>query len=309
LSASDGNTPEVPDGLLLAAATPVTDGRCVYAIFGNGAVGCLDFQGEVKWSRDLGMPADDYGHATSLEMWEGLLFVQLDQGQAEDGKSKLMALHAESGRTAWQAARPVPCSWASPIVVGVGQQSQLLTCAEPWLIAYEPATGQEMWRADCLGGQIVPSPIYANGLVYVVSPDASLAAVRPGGRGDTTRTHIVWTAEENLPSVCSPVCNGELVWLVDSGSVVTCCDAKDGRKVWEHELGGSFQASPTVAGNLLYVLSDGGTLFVLEAGRQYALVDRVELGEGCQASPSFRQGRMYIRTKRRLVCLGGPISQ
>ncbi len=300
----DANAPREARDILLAAATPVTDGRCVYAIFGNGDVACLDLQGEVKWSRNLGTPDDDYGHATSLEMRDDLLFVQLDQGKAEDGKSKLLALAGGSGRTVWETARPVPCSWSSPILIDAAGQPQLITCAEPWVIAYEPATGRELWRAGCLSGQIVSAPVYANGLVYVVGPDSCLAALRPNGRGDVTKTHVVWTAEENLPSVCSPVCNGELLWLVDSGGVVTCYDAVTGQKVWEKDIGGSFQASPSVAGDLLYLPSDNGTLFILKAARQYALVDRIELGDGCLASPAFHQGRVYLRTKHHLLCLG-----
>jgi outer membrane protein assembly factor BamB len=184
----------------------------------------------------------------------------------------------------------------------------LITCAEPWVIAYEPATGRELWRAGCLSGQIVSAPVYANCLVYVVGPDSCLAALRPNGRGDVTKTHVVWIAEENLPSVCSPVCSGELLWLVDSGGIVTCYDAATGQKVWEKDIGGSFQASPGVAGDLLYLPSDSGTLFILKAARQYALAGRIELGEGCQASPAFHQGRIYIRTKRHLVCLGDTVA-
>ncbi len=307
----------VPDGqdtreageILLAAATPVTDGNCVYAIFGNGDVACLDSQGEVKWSRNLGVPEDDYGHATSLDMWENLLLIQLDQGQTEDGKSALLALDSDTGRTVWETARAVPCSWGTPIPIDVAGQPQLITCAEPWVIAYVPTTGQEIWRADCLSGQIVPSPIHANGLVYVVSPDGKLAAIRPDGRGDVTKTRLVWTADGALPSICSPVCNGELLWLLDTGGIVTCCDARTGEKLWEKDLGASFQASPTVEGDSLYLLSDGGTLFLLGASRQYEPVGRIELGESCQASPAFRHGRMYIRTKRHLLCLGEPVGR
>ena len=304
----DANTAREARDVLLAAATPVTDGQCVYAIFGNGDVACLDFEGEVRWSRHLGTPDDDYGHAASLEMRENLLFVQLDQGKTEDGKSKLMALACDCGRTVWETARPVPCSWSSPILIDTGGQAQLITCAEPWVIAYEPATGREMWRVSCLGGQIVSSPVCINGLVYVVSPDGCLAAIRPDGRGDVTKTHIVWTAEENLPSVCSPVCNEELLWLVDSGGIITCYDALNGRKVWEQDLADSFQASPSVAGDLLYLLSDSGTLFVVKAARQYELAGRIDLGEDCKASPAFHRGRLYIRTERHLVCLGDSLA-
>ncbi len=305
MTGSEGPSPNTPErDILLAASTPVTDGACVYAIFGNGDVTCLDFQGEVKWSRSLGMPVDDYGHAASLELWENLLFVQLDQGQVQDGKSKLLALACDCGRTVWEAPRPVPCSWSSPIIVTVRQQAQLITVAEPCLIAYEPATGRELWRANCLSGQIVPSAIHANGLVYVVSPDGKLAAVRPDGQGDVTGTHIVWTAEGTLPSICSPVCNGELLWLLDTGGVVTCYDAKTGERLWENDLGTSCQASPTIAGDLLYILSDGGSLFTLQADRQFIVKGRIELGESCQASPAFHLGRIYVRTKQHLLCLG-----
>jgi outer membrane protein assembly factor BamB len=304
ITATDGPAAQEADDVLLAASTPVTDGRCVFAIFGNGDVACLDFDGEVKWSRNLGVPKDDYGHASSLEIAGDLLFVQLDQGQAEEGKSKLMALHSQSGRTVWESVRPVPCSWSSPILINVAGHAQLITCAEPWLIAYEPTTGSEIWRANCLAGQIVSSPVYANGLVYVVSPDSTLAAIRPDGHGDVTRTHLVWTADGALPSIPSPVCNGELLWLVDTGGVVTCYDAKDGQKVWEKDIGASFQASPTIIGSRLYLLSDSGTLFILEAARQYKLTGRVELGEQCLASPAYCRDRMYVRTKHHLVCLG-----
>lgn len=309
VTATDGAAGAEMGDVLAAAATPVTDGLCVYAIFGNGDVACLDFAGEVKWGRNLGMPKDDYGHASSLDISGNLLFVQLDQGELKEGKSKLMALHSQSGRTVWEVSRPVPCSWSSPILIDVAGQAQLITCAEPWVVAYEPATGGQIWRANCLAGQIVSAPVYANGLVYVVSPDNKLAAIRPDGRGDVTQTHLVWTAEGALPSIPSPVCNGELLWLVDTGGVATCYDAKDGRKVWEKDMGTSFQASPTVIGKRLYLLSDGGTLFILEAGRQCTLLDRIELEEPCLASPAWCRDRMYIRTKSHLICLGSRVAQ
>ncbi len=300
------------DDIVLAAPTPVTDGRYIYAVFGTGDVACLDFQGKPIWAHDLGMLDNEYGHSASLEMCEGprfvgtqnLLLVQLDQSQAEDRKSKLIALDALSGQMVWQTPRPVPCSWSSPIVIDAGGQKQIITSADPWVIAYEPATGDEIWRAKCLGGQVVPSPIYANGLVYAVSPDGSLAAIRTDGKGDVTETHIVWSADEGLPSICSPACNGELIWLLDSGGLLTCYDAMYGKKIWQMELDSSFQASPTVINDSLCLLGDDGTLFILKADRRCALLGRIELREPCQASPAFGAGRMYIRTKGHLYCFG-----
>lgn len=300
------------DDIVLAAPTPVTDGRYIYAVFGTGDVACLDFQGKPIWAHDLGMPDNEYGHSASLEMCEGsrfagtqnLLLVQLDQSQAEDRKSMLIALDALSGQMVWQTPRPVPCSWSSPIVIDASGQKQIITSADPWVIAYEPTTGDEIWRAKCLGGQVVPSPIYANGLVYAVSPDGRLAAIRTDGKGDVTETHIVWSADEGLPSICSPACNGELIWLLDSGGLLTCYDAMYGKKIWQIELDSSFQASPTVINDLLCLLGDNGTLFILKADRRCALLGRIELREPCQASPAFQPGRMYVRTKDHLYCFG-----
>lgn len=298
---------EVENDILFAVATPVTDGRYVYAVFGNGDITCLDFEGEIIWVRNLGMPENDYGHCASLEMWRNLLLVQLDQAFTEDGKSRLLALEAVSGRSVWETSRQVPCSWSSPIVIDVAQRQQIITCGDPWVIAYEPATGTEIWRAECLGGEVVSSPVYINGLVFAVSVDGVLAAIRPNGKGDVTKTHIVWSAEEGLPSICSPVTDGRLLWLVDSGGLVTCYDVKDGTKVWEKELETSFQASPSLVNDLLYLLSDQGVLYILRAASRYELVRRLEVGEQCQASPAFQTGRMYIRAKDHLYCFGDTV--
>jgi outer membrane protein assembly factor BamB len=304
----DANAVRATGDVLLAASTPVTDGRSVYAIFGNGDVVCLDFQGRVDWTRRLGMLKDDYGHAASLEVWEGLLLVQLDEGQVKDGRSRLLGLDCRSGRTAWETARPVPCSWSSPIIIDAGGQPQVVTCADPWAIAYEPRSGREIWRANCLAGQIVPSPVFAGGLLYIVSPDGKLVALRPDGHGDVTDTHLVWTADGALPSIPSPVCNGELLWLVDTGGIVTCLDARNGQKIWEKDVGASFQASPILIGDRLYLLSDSGTIFILDSGRQYSSAGHIELGEGCLASPAYSRGRLYVRTKSHLVCLGNSVN-
>lgn len=265
---------------------------------------CLDSAGAVVWARNLGVPDNDHGHSASLDIWRNLLLVQLDQALAEDEKSKLVALDCISGRTVWETTRPLACSWSSPVVISAAGQEQIIACGEPWVIAYNPANGAELWTARCLGGQVVPSPISVNGLVLAVSVDGKLAAIRPDGQGDVTQTHVAWTAEDGLPSICSPVCNGEFAWLLDSGGLMTCYDAADGKKVSERELDKSSRASPTLVNDLLLLLSDDGVLFILKAGTKYELVRRIELAEQCQASPAFQPGRMYLRTKNHLYCFG-----
>ena len=302
-------TPAEPPGVMeetgFAAPSMVTDGRRVYAIFASGDVVSYDFTGKQIWARNLGALENMYGHASSLTMYQDLLLVLLDQGAGDDGRSALMALEARSGRTVWQTPRSVANSWASPIVINTGEREQIITCASPWVIAYDPASGTELWRADCLYGDIAPSPIYAGGLVFAVQADAYLAAIRPDGQGDVTKTHIVWTAEEGLPDICSPLSNGELVFLLTSyGGILTCYDARDGSMVWEKELDSSFQASPSLVGDRVYLMSQEGVMFIIAASREYQELGRAELGEDSSTCPAFLDGRIYIRGRNHLYCIG-----
>jgi outer membrane protein assembly factor BamB len=297
-------TPKVSEDTGFAAPTAVTDGQRVYAIFANGDVICFDFDGNRVWAKSLGLPENIYGHASSLAMYQNLLLVLFDQGGVEDGLSRLIALDALSGRTVWETQRPVPNSWASPIVINTGKREEVITCGNPWVIAYNPAIGKELWRTKCLSGDIAPSPIYANGLVFAANEYAYLAAIRPDGEGDVTETHIVWKAEDGLPNICSPLSNNELVFLLASYGILTCYNAQDGSVVWEQDLRASFKSSPSLVGDKVYLMSEEGVMFIIAAGREYKELGRAELGEKAHTSPAFMDGRIYIRGKENLYCIG-----
>jgi outer membrane protein assembly factor BamB len=290
---------------ILAAPTPATDGEFVWAMFGTGDVACFDMSGLEKWTRSLGMPENSYGHSSSLELWDGMLIIQLDQGDGSKARSKLLALDSRSGNTRWECRRTSPACWSSPIVALWNGGAQLIVNGCPTVTAYNPKDGREIWRVRITGGEVVPSPVLASGLILAGSVDGKFAAIRLDGQGDVTQTHIAWSVEEGVPAICSPVSNGELVFLVDSSGIVVCYDLATGKKVWEHEFDAHFQASPTLAGDKLYVLADSGEMFILQAGRQYELLARAELGEGCVASPAFQPGRIYLRGQNNLYCAGG----
>jgi len=301
-----------------ASPTAVTDGRRVYAIFATGDIGSFDFNGKSIWTRSLGIPDSAYGYASSLAMYRNLVLIQYDQGGAEDEKSKLIALDGFSGKTVWETKRPVPNSWSSPIVIKIGSQFQLITCGDPWVIAYELTNGTELWRAKCLYGDIAPSPIYANlvrdptekvsnganGLVFAIEPYSKFVAIRPDGQGDVTETHIVWSIEEGTPDICSPVSNGELIFLLASEGLLSCYKVADGTKLWEQDLRENFYASPSLVGDKLYLLTGKGVMFIVQAGLEYKELTRCELGEDCHASPAFADGRIYIRGLENLYCIG-----
>ena len=287
-----------------AAPTLATDGQRVYAIFITGIVACFDFEGNKVWEKDLGVPDSMYGYASSLAMYRNLLLIQFDQGDAEDEKSMMIALDGSTGRVVWQTKRPVPNSWTSPIVAKVNEEFQLITCGDPWVIAYNPADGKELWRADCLGTDVAPSPIYSNGLVFAIQPYSKLIAIRPDGHGDVTETHIAWKISENAPDICSPVSNGELVFLLTMDGYLSCFKNSDGTKLWEQEVDDYFLASPSFVGDRLYLLGDDGVMFIAEVEPEYKELAKCELGEKCQASPAFADGRIYIRGEKHLFCIG-----
>jgi outer membrane protein assembly factor BamB len=191
------------------------------------------------------------------------------------------------------------------VVARIGEKDLLVTCADPWVIAYEPVSGKELWRADCLRGEIVASPAVGNGYVLVCNQGSALSAINPGGSGDVTKSAIAWKYEEDLPDIASPAADGDLVYMATSEGLVVCIDSKTGKKVWDHEYQASFHASPTVVGNRLVLLDSKGAMFVLETGRQFREISQGKFEEDIEATPAFAPGRMFVRGAKRLYCVGG----
>jgi outer membrane protein assembly factor BamB len=292
---------EYEDELMHAAPTPATDGRRVYAIFGNGDVAAIDYAGTVVWTRNLGQPAVEYGYASSLAMHEGRLLIQYDQ----KGRADLIALDATTGRQVWKTPRDVGVSWSSPIVVRTPKGPQAILASDCWVISYNPADGKEIWRANCLSGdEIGSSPIYADGMVFVAYEDEFLSAIPADRTGDVTK-EILWQGEYGLPKYTSPVSDAARVYLQDGAGIVTCYDAGTGKVLWDFELGGGGYPSPSLAADRLYCLDDEGVMYVLRlaGARKPALLATNELGEACSATPAFADGRIYIRGEKHLFCI------
>ena len=295
---------EIPDTTGYAAGSMATDGRRVYVIFANGDVAAFALDGKPVWSKSFGPLKNAYGFATSLTTWQDKLILQLDQGESDDNKSKLYALNGRTGEVVWQTPRKVGSSWASPIVIEAAGKPQIITLAVPWIISYSATDGSELWRVEGLNGEITPSPIFAGGLVMALSPSDKLFAIRPDGQGNVTKTGVAWSTEENVPDVTSPVSNGELVFTVTTSGLLTCFDAKDGRKLWEHDYDMEFHSSPGIAGTGVYLFGQKGAAVVVEAARQFKELYRTEMGDTFHASPVFMDGRLIMRGVTNIWCLG-----
>ncbi len=295
---------EVPSSPGYAGPTMATDGHRVYVMFANGDCAAFTLEGKLIWSKSFGPLKNPYGYATSLATAGDRLIVLLDQGEPDDGKSKIYALDGLTGKTVWETDRKVGASWASPIVFEAAGKTQIAALAVPWVIAYDAADGKELWRAEALIGEITPSPVFAGGLLYVVSPTEKLMAIRPDGHGDVTKTNITWTSDVNVPDISSPVSNGELVFTINASGQLTCFDAKQGTKLWEHDFEMECHTSPSLAGNRLYLFSVKGTAVVVEAGRQFKELFRTEMGDAFHASPAFVPEGIILRGVTNIWALG-----
>ncbi len=297
--------PEISEPPGFAAPTMACDGRRAFVIFANGDLAAVNFDGSPAWSKNIGVPKNMYGHATSLAVWPGKLIVQLDQDEGAPGGSKLLAFDCVTGRLLWERSRATYGSWATPIIIEAAGKTQIITLALPFVMSHSLADGNELWRAAVMEGEITPSPIFAGGFVVLVSPSKGLIAIRPDGAGDVTKSHVAWTAEDNVPDITSPVSNGEFVFTVTSSGLLTCLGATNGKKIWEKDLEMEVQSSPGIAGGQLLVLGTKGVAVVVEAGRQFKELGRTKLNDVFDASPAFAGGRVYLRGATNLWCLGG----
>ena len=283
-----------------AASTAVCNGLYAAAVFVDGQIGCFDIDGKRQWIKSLGLPESAYGYASSLTFYEDKVIVQLDQGYDTD-KSKLIAMDFVTGDVAWQTSRPVPNSWTSPTAAKVGGRYQILTSGSPWMIGYDPATGGELWKAECLGGDVAPTQVVYDGKVFGIEPYSTLAAVDPSAAEDR---RIAWKAEEDMPDICSPVAGGGLIWTLTTQGDLFCFDTADGSKVYEQSLESSYNASPALAGDRLYLLDIEGKMTIAKAGREFEIIQENNLSEGTFASPAFGPGRIYLRGTEHLYCIG-----
>ena len=301
---SPATPPAIPEGTGFAAATMAVDGRRVCAIFANGDLAAFHLDGRPAWSKNLGVPKNQYGHAASLAVFEDRLIVQLDQGEAEQARSRLYAFDTLTGRVVWERTRRIPESWSSPCLADAPGGPQIIALGGTWVMAYAARDGAELWKAEILTGEITPSPIFAAGLVLIVSPNDRLAAFRPDGQGDVSKSHLAWSAEDNVPDVSSPVSNGDLVFTANTPGMLTCFDVKDGKKLWEHDLGFEVNATPVIAGDRLLVLGRKGGVAIASVAREYKEIGRFDMGEPILASPAIAGDRLFIRSTQTLYCIG-----
>jgi outer membrane protein assembly factor BamB len=289
-----------------ASATPTTDGERVYASFGSRGLAAVDFEGNLVWHRDLGQIENYHGPAGSPLLYRDSVIIYQDQN---DG-AFVVALDARTGETRWQTARSARVGWGTPIAITAGDHDELIVSSQGQVQSYDPETGDELWSCDGNLREVIPTPVVAHGLVYCASGRAGpTLAIKPGGSGDVTATHVEWKTTRGSPFVPSPVVHGDYLYqLNDMSGIVTCLNARTGETVWQERLGRpsreGISASPVVVGDKLFVTNDDGQTFVLKTGPEFELLHTNDIGERTLASPALVDGTWYIRTTRELIAIG-----
>jgi outer membrane protein assembly factor BamB len=292
---SPSEKPQISEDTGYAAATMATNGTVVFAIFANGDIGAWDFEGSRVWARNLGLPDNHYGHSSSLVAYEDLVIIQYDQNTG----GRLIALNAETGDFVYDVKRETEISWASPILVNTGTRDEVILNSNPSVISHDPATGEELWKVDCMMGEVAPSPAYAESMVYAVNEYAILVGIKTG-----RDTGIAWEFEDDLAEVSSPLAAGDFLFVAASWGTLSCFDRKSGERFWYHDFDDGFYASAIAAGENIYLIDVQGVMHVVKADREFTLVNSNALGERAVSTPAFMHDRIYIRGVRNLYCIG-----
>jgi outer membrane protein assembly factor BamB len=292
-----------------ASSTPVTDGSWLYAFFESEGLYCYDFNGKLMWKASLGgIGKDGLGPGTSPVLYKNLVILQCDQDSGEN--SFLAALDKTTGQEVWRVVRKAPRSWATPQLSRTAQRTELVVSATDQVIAYDPATGSELWRCKGVRNMAIPTPVTGHNMVFLSSAEGDgsyTMAIRLGGSGDLTETpNVVWQYNKGAPKVPSPILCDDYLYLMTNKGIVTCLNAKTGEVIYQGgrvPVPATFIASLVAFNQNILLTSEDGETFMLKMGPTFEILRTNSIGEPVYASPAISNGKIFIRGERSLYCI------
>lgn len=300
-------TPEPSHGMNgWASATCATDGKVVIAFFGVGGMHGYTVEGKHLWSRDLGKFVSPWGTA-ACPVIVGDLVIQNGDSEAD---AFIMGLEKQTGKTVWTTKRPDRRGWSTPIIVNAKDRKELVVNGHEGVTAYDPATGKELWFCKSFNGRGEPTITPAGDVLCAVNGlSGDVYAIRPGGNGDVTGTHMAWhTTRKGNRDLPSPIVHDNFVTVMDMKGVATCYDSVTGREIWKDRIGGAFSSSPIAANGVAYFQDEAGVTTVLKLGPQLEILSQNALNgapdELFRASLTPSEGQIFSRSDRMLYCIG-----
>jgi outer membrane protein assembly factor BamB len=305
----------------MSSPSPVTDGTTVWVMTGTGILKAFDFKGKELWMRDIqkdyGAFGLNWGYASSPLLHQGVLYVQVLHGMKTDDPSYILKIDGKSGKTHWRVERPTdairesPDSYTTPALLQYGGKTEIVITGGDVVTGHDPASGKELWRADGLNPENIPSyrivasPIIAAGLIIAPTRVKPMLAIKPGGSGDVTESHKVWSFDRG-PDVPTPVSDGKLLYIVGDSGIVHGLDVKTGQVVYgpERLKSGTYSASPVLADGRIYVTSEEGVTSVFAAGPKFELLAENAMNEYTLSSVAVSNGQIFLRTEGHLYAIG-----
>jgi outer membrane protein assembly factor BamB len=294
-----------------ASCTPCIEEGRIYVHYGSAGTACLDTAtGKTLWER-RDLPCDHWrGPASSPILWRDRLFIHFDGHDLQ----YVVALDKETGRTLWRKDRSfdygnldgdLKKAYCTPSVIEVDGKLQLVSPAAFGTIAYDPMTGEEIWKVVHGGMNVAARPLYVNGRFILCTGDGGLRllAVRSGGSGDVTASHIEWKTSNAVPNRSSPILVGESLYMVSQEGVVSRLDTKSGDTLSKQRLAGKFWASPLYAEGRLYFCNEEGVTYVVDIREGWKVLAENRLADGFMASPAVSGKSLFLRTKTHLYCI------
>ena len=296
-----------------AAPTMITDGKMVFAYFGAEGLYAYDLNGTLAWKVVEKFKTLGLGAGTSPVLHGDLVIIQRDEDNGED--SVVVAYDRTTGKEAWKVKRPIQASWSTPVLVNApstgsgqaGSRTELVTNGNEHVIAYDPATGKELWRTKGVESNAIHTPLVGKGLVIVTAgfPAKRIIAVRPGDQPEGKR--VAWEYTKGTGYVLSNLLYGDYVYLSTDNGILTCLNASTGEVVYE---GGRppkpsrFVGSAVAYNGMIAMTSEDGETFLVKAGPSFEVVRVNSIDEPVFSSAALANGRIYIRGTKHLFAIG-----
>jgi outer membrane protein assembly factor BamB len=286
-----------------ASPTPVLAGGRVYCHFGTFGTACVDATtGEVVWRRELKLQ-HIVGPGSSPVVHGDVLLITSDGGD----RQYISALDLKTGETVWEKDRP-PLrednpdqrkAFSTPLVIEVAGRAQAVIPGAQWFVAYDPASGEEIWRIDHgRGFSNVSRPVFDGRLLFLNTGfgKPQLWAIRPDGSGDVSDTHVVWREAQQIPAMSSPALSGGRIYVVSDGGVASCLNSETGDLLWRERIPGKYSSSPLVGAGKVYFSSHEGRTTVIADGPEFEVLAKNDLDGMLMASPAAVEGDLLMRT-------------
>ena len=286
-----------------ASPTPVVTDDQLFVHFGPLGTACLDLAGRVVWRQDqLGFPPVHGSGGSPALVGDRLVFHM-------DGKTDpaIVALDAKTGDVIWKQMRRTDAtrkfSFSTPLLVNSMGRELIVSPASGAVFGYDPMTGGEVWRVNYgQGYSVVPRPVSGHGHVFVATGFGrpKVMAIRLGGQGDVTASHVSWETSRSGPNTPSMLVYGNYLYFVSDGGIVSCVEALSGKPVWQERVKGNISSSPVIGGDRFYLGTEEGVLHVLATGPTFGKLGSYDFGERIFASPALVSDALIIRTETHL---------